>query len=146
MEYNNGYLQRYYDAVTAKGKAESALRKAKDDIWYAFTDKKDWKLFLKRHGLDLEKVNCNCHDWDFFFDDDIMRIRLEDYFRGEYDYYATDDFKISEFCDFMNSDDYYGPIMRRLESLKAVWDKQQAKEDKERRRQLYEKLKKEFEN
>lgn len=146
MEYNNGYLQRYYDAVTAKGKAESAFRKAKDDIWYAFTGKKDWKLFLKRHGLDLEKVNCNCHDWDFFFDDDIMQIRLEDYYRGEYDCYTTDDFKISEFCDFMNSDDYYGPIMRRLESLKAVWDKQKAKEDKERRRKLYEKLKKEFED
>ena len=145
MEYNNEYLQRLKEAEIAKGKAESALHQAKDDLWNAFTDKKDWKLFLKRHGLDLEEVTCNCHDWDIFFDGDKMQIRLEDYFRGEYDYYYTNEFKASEFCDFLNSDDYYGPIMRRFESLKAVWDKQKSKEDKERRKQLYEKLKKEFE-
>lgn len=122
--------------------------KLEDELLEKFKEKKNWGLFLKRHGMNS--------DWEEYLDghqyysihfskDDKCEIWAEDHFRGECtNSESTREFPIQEFIDFMNSEDYYAPLLGRLERLKLFRQKRSEEEAKERRRKLYEELKKEF--
>lgn len=123
--------------------------KLEGELLRKFKEKKNWGLFLKRHGMhgDWEEYQDGRQHYSIHFtEDDKCEIWAEDYFRGECtNEETTREFPIQEFIDFMNSDDYYASLIDRLERLRSFKEKKSEEEAKKRRKELYEQLKKEFE-
>lgn len=127
--------------------AENALSKAQIDFWEMFKSKKNWKTFAKRHGMDrdLGFDRMEIEEWDANENDNI-RMNFIDRFHGETECYSTRFFPMKELVDFLSSDDYYAPIFAKENEEKEKAKKLQEEADRENRKKLYEKLKKEFEN
>lgn len=125
--------------------AEDALFKAQVDFWKMFKTKKGWKIFAKRHGCDRN------FDFDRIiiedgFGDDKIRMLFVVKFHGETEYYETNIFPKQELIDFLSAEDYYAPILAKEKELKEKAEILHAEAEKERRKKMYEELKKEFEN
>lgn len=125
--------------------AEDALFKAQVDFWKMFKSKKNWKIFAKRHGCDrhFEFDRIIIEDG---FGDDKIRMLFVVKFHGETEYYETNIFPKQELIDFLSAEDYYAPILAKEKEEEEKAEILHAEAEKERRKKMYEELKKEFEN
>ena len=113
-----------------------------------FKKKRNWGLFLQRHGIDTNWENFKDGHQVYrlhFLDKSKCEIEANDYFRGECANSGwTRAFPIQELINFMESDDYYAPVLSRLERYRKFLSNKEEEESKKRRLELYHKLKEEF--
>jgi len=123
------------------------LEKSVDDgcseLMDEFLAKKGWGLFLKAHGFEKNYetgLRGNLPNCSISFGDlDNMLIELRGPFHDDW----TDYFPISDFIDFMEDNSRYA---REQEKIEEEMTKRMAEHgEREKRRKLYEELKKEFE-
>ena len=138
-------------AIAALNEAEDALEKSEKEFAEVFMAKKNSNLFLKKHGVDIDRIKDHYTKIDRIeiedgFDRGLIRMCVVVHSFGETDYYDSSLFNKQELIDFLSADDYYAPILAKEKEEKEIAKLKKEKADKEKRKKLYEELKKEFEN